>query len=47
MTCEERLREEGLFSLEKRRLRGDTVRVFKYVQLCCKEFDNNLFSLLT
>lgn len=37
MTSEERLREEDLFSLEKRRLKGDMIEVFKYVQLCCKK----------
>lgn len=37
MTSEERLREEDLFSLEKRRLKEDMIEVFKYVQLCCKK----------
>lgn len=34
--CDERLRRPGLFSLKKRRLKGDMITIFKYVKGYCK-----------
>jgi len=45
LSCEDRLRKQGLFSLEKRRLQGDLTAAFQYLKEAYKRAEEGLFTM--
>jgi len=46
LSCEDRLKEVGLFSLEKRRLQGDLIEIFQYLKRDYEHKGNQLFTVV-